>query len=599
MAKRFFTSFLPCALFFVALCTLCAQTKSRMNQRVLVITHVTVIDTTGGPARSNETVIVHGDRITEEGRSGRVRIPSGSQTVDASGKFLIPGLWDMHVHLNYKDYLPLFIANGVTGVRVMWGDPEHSQWRKQIDDGQLLGPRMMIGSAIIDGPNPYWRGSISVANETQARQAVDEAKRDGADFVKIYQFLPRDLYLDIADEAKKQAIPFAGHVPISVTAEEASFAGQKSFEHLVGVLPACSTRSTDLEKAAQADFVEDLQSRPKFWGTHTAELRDELLQTYSPQKAAALSAVFKKNGTWQCPTLTLWHMFAYGDGPAFLNDPRLKYVPPAMKAGWDPAHVDNRKQTAEDFAYLKREFLKNLEVVGTMQRSGVGILAGTDAQNPYSFYGFSLHDELGFLVDAGLSPMQALQAATINPARFFGKEKDLGSIEKGKLADLVLLDGNPLVAIANTKKIDAVVYRGEWFPKASLDAMLAKAEALASRKLIGPVLLQTLQEKGVQAAIEQYRDLKATQPDGYDFSEEELIRPGYQLIKAKKYSDAIEIFKLAVETYPESYNTYDSLGEAYMDNGDKELAIKNYEKSIEINPKNANGIKMLTKLKAE
>ena len=129
--------------------------------------------------------------------------------------------------------------------------------------------------------------------------------------------------------------------------------------------------------------------------------------------------------------------------------------------------------------------------------------------------------------------------------------------------------------------------------------MLAKAEALASRKLIGPVLLQTLQEKGVQAAIEQYRDLKATQPDGYDFSEEELIRPGYQLIKAKKYSDAIEIFKLAVETYPESYNTYDSLGEAYMDNGDKELAIKNYEKSIEINPKNANGIKMLTKLKAE
>jgi tetratricopeptide (TPR) repeat protein len=202
-------------------------------------------------------------------------------------------------------------------------------------------------------------------------------------------------------------------------------------------------------------------------------------------------------------------------------------------------------------------------------------------------------------VDAGLSPMQALQAATINPARFFGKEKDLGSIEKGKLADLVLLDGNPLVAIANTKKIDAVVYRGEWFPKASLDAMLAKAEALASRKLIGPVLLQTLQEKGVQAAIEQYRDLKATQPDGYDFSEEELIRPGYQLIKAKKYSDAIEIFKLAVETYPESYNTYDSLGEAYMDNGDKELAIKNYEKSIEINPKNANGIKMLTKLKAE
>lgn len=603
MAKRLLSSSLPCALFFVALCTPGAQTNSNMNQRVLVITHVTVIDTeadtAGGASRSDETVIVRGDRIAEEGPSGKVRIPRGSQTIDASGKFLIPGLWDMHVHLNYKDYLPLFIANGVTGVRVMWGDPDHWQWRKQIDDGQLLGPRMMIGSAIIDGPNPYWRGSISVANEAQARRVVDEAKRNGADFVKIYQFLPRDLYLDIADEAKKRAIPFAGHVPISVTAEEASFAGQKSFEHLVGVLPACSTRSADLEKAAQADLVEDLQSRPKFWGTHTAELRDELLQTYSPQKAEALSAVFKKNGTWQCPTLTLWHMFAYGDGPAFLNDPRLKYVPPAMKAGWDPAHVDNRTQTADDFAFLKREFQTDLKVVGTMERSGVGILAGTDAQNPYSFYGFSLHDELGFLVDAGLSPMQALQAATLNPARFFGKEKDLGSVEKGKLADLVLLDANPLVAIANTKKINAVVYRGELFPRTSLDAMLAKAEALASRKLIGGVLLQTIQEKGVQAAVEQYHDLKTTQPDGYDFSEDELIRSGYQLIRAKKYSDAIEIFKLAVETYPASYNTYDSLGEAYMDNGDKELAIQNYEKSIQINPNNANGIKMLAKLKAE
>jgi imidazolonepropionase-like amidohydrolase len=570
-----------------------------MYERVLVITHVTVIDTTGGVARSDETIIVRGDRIAEQGPSGKVRIPEGAQTVDARGKFLMPGLWDMHVHLDFRDYLPLFIANGVTGVRVMWGDPEHWQWRKQIDDGQLLGPRMMIGSAIIDGPNPYWRGSISVANEAQARQAVDEAKRDGADFVKVYQFLPRDLYLDIADEAKKQAIPFAGHVPISVTAEEASEAGQKSFEHLVGVLPACSSRSAELEEAAREDLAEDLQTRPKFWGTHTTTLRNELIETYSPQKAAALSAVFKRNGTWQCPTLTLLHMFAYGDEPAFLNDPRLKYVPPGMKAGWDPSSVDNRKQTAEDFAYLKREFRKDLEVVGTMQRSGVGILAGTDAQNPYSFYGFSLHDELGFLVDAGLSPMQALQAATINPARFFGDEKDFGSVEVGRFADLVLLDANPLVAIANTKKIDAVVYRGELFPKASLDAMLTKAEAFASRKLIGPVLFQTIQERGIGAAVTQYRELRSRQPEAYDFSEQELVRLGYRLIRIKKYPDAIEIFKLAVEAYPGSYNTYDSLGEAYMDDGEKKLAIENYEKSLQLNPKNANGIEMLKKLKAE
>jgi len=588
------------ALFLFLLLPFClyGQNSLEAKRNILVFTHAMVIDVAGGIAKQDYTVIVTGDRIAAMGKTAKVRVPSGAQVVDASGKFLIPGLWDMHVHPSGKAYLPLFLANGVTGIRIMWGDPEDHEWRKEIETGHLLGPRMVIASPLVDGPKPYWRGSISVSSEAQARQVVDKVKADGADFVKVYQFLPRDLYFAIADEAKKQGIPFAGHVPIDVSAVEASNAGQKSFEHLVGILPACSSHADELLKDQQADLVEDLASaRPKFWGTRETKSREMMLDSYSAEKAHALFAVLKNNGTWQVPTLTLLRMFAYGDDPVFLNDARLKYVPVRTRNSWDPSAIDG-KHTAEDFAYMKKEFRKDLEVVGAMQNSGVGILAGTDTENPFCFPGFSLHDELGSLVQAGLSPMQALQAATLNPARFLGMEKDLGTIEKGKLADLVLLDANPLDEIGNTKKIAAVVSDGKLFSRAALDEMLAQVEALAGRKPIGDVLFKTIQEKDIGAAVRQYREVNANDPSAYDFAENEFIGLGYRLLSMKKFKEAIEIFKLSVEAYPQSYNTYDSLAEAYMDNGDKDLAIKNYRKSLELNPGNANGIKKLKELDA-
>jgi hypothetical protein len=448
----------------------------------IALTHITVIDLTSGRAKSDYTVVVTGQRITEMGETAKIGVPAGSQVVDATGKFLIPGLWDMHVHWSDKDYLPLFIANGVTGVRLMWGQPAHQEWRRAIDAGQLLGPHLVIASPIIDGPKPIWDGSISVTNETQARQAVAKVKREGADFVKVYQGLLRDTYFAIADESRKQGLAFEGHVPQSVSAEEASRAGQKTFEHLVGVLPACSTRSDELLKAAQADLTQGIASKPKFWGAHVKQLRQAMLDTYSPDKAAALFALFKSQDTWQCPTLTLLRMFGYGDDPAFLDDPRRKYVPKVLLAFWDPAAVDGGR-SPEDFAFSRKEFQRDLELVGAMQKSGVGILAGTDTSNPFCFPGFSLHDELGLLVQAGLSPMQALQTATLNPARFLGREQDFGTVERGKLADLLLLDANPLDDIANTKKIFAVMVGGRFLPRASLDRMLSGVEARASQEL--------------------------------------------------------------------------------------------------------------------
>ena len=167
---------------------LVATETARTNSMTLAITHVTVIDATGAPARPDMTVLINGNRITEVGKSGKVRVPEHAQVVNASGKFLIPGLWDMHVHWYDKDYLPLFIANGVTGIRIMWGMPRHHQWRKEIEAGQLLGPHMLIATPLVDGPKPVWPGSITVANASEARQAVIQAKRGGADFIKIYSF---------------------------------------------------------------------------------------------------------------------------------------------------------------------------------------------------------------------------------------------------------------------------------------------------------------------------------------------------------------------------------------------------------------------------
>ena len=459
------------------------QAQAPRSPQPLVLTHLTIIDATGAPAQPDMTVVIRGDRVLELGQSRTVRTPEGAQVVDASGKVMIPGLWDMHVHWLHKDYLPLFIANGVTGIRIMWGTPFHHQWRQEIEQGTLVGPRMAIASAIVDGPKPIWPGSLAVGTDAEGRQAVIQSKQAGADFIKVYSRLPREAYFAIADEAKKQGIPFAGHVPGAVSVAEASDAGQKSIEHFTNVLEACSTREEELRQAG-ADAWSHLPEGKAF--PSRASLRQitrQTLETFSPDKANVLFARLARNHTWQCPTLTVQRNMAFIKDPAIHNDPRVKYMPPGIASGWDPTG-DFRLQdrTEEDYELAKSVYRKLKELVVPMRRAGVEFLAGTDVLNPYCFPGFSLHDELALLVEAGLSPMEALQTATLNPARFLGKEKDLGTVEKGKIADLVLLDANPLEDIGNSRKIDAVVVGGRLLRKAELQRMLADIEALASKK---------------------------------------------------------------------------------------------------------------------
>jgi imidazolonepropionase-like amidohydrolase len=435
------------------------------SEETLAFVHVTMIDATGSPAQPDMTIIVEGRRIVEIGTSASANVPKTARVVDAHDKFLIPGLWDMHVHEIFGDWIPedekvtplLFVANGVTGVRDMGGDLEPlKKWRSRIAAGEMLGPRMIIAGPMLDGPVPAFPSSAPVKDAADGRRIVDQLKANGADFVKIQSLVPRDGYFAAADEAKKQGIVFAGHVPDAVRAIEASNAGQKSIEHLTGVFEGCSS------------VEAELMAKPRGPG------RGRFMSTYDPAKAKALIALFLKNQTWQVPTLYWeqgeWLIEQTNSGP----DPLAKYAPAAWgERTWPMFTRDILKSwstdpVAEREAFVQAEF----KMVGEMHRAGVPILAGTDTAAGVRVYpGFSLHSELELLAHAGLSPMETLQTATRNAGWYLGLA-DTGTIEKGKRADLVLLDANPLESISNTRKIRSVVINGRYLSRADLDGLL-------------------------------------------------------------------------------------------------------------------------------
>jgi tetratricopeptide (TPR) repeat protein len=544
-------------------------------------------------------VFIAGDRITDVKKARHVSVPKGIQEVDAKDKYMIPGLWNMHVHWSDDRFLGLFITNGVTGVRQMDGLPFHLEWRDKVSKGELLAPRQVVASPIVDGPGATWVGSIEVGNEQEARDIVRKIKESGFDFVKIYNSIPRDAYYALADEAAKQGLPFVGHVPHSVSALEASDAGQKCIEHLNGVLEACSPDGREITRG----YLKYTAGVNNIKGTDPARrqalrvLFEKALTTYEAERADALFARFAQNGTWQCPTLVVNRVVAFIDQPDFRNDPRLKYFPAAFRARWQPERIPLwASRSAEDYAVSKRRFQKEMKIVSEMRRAGVRFLAGTDTGNPYCFPGFSLHDELSLLVEAGFTPLEALQTATLNAAIFLGEAESYGTVEKGKIADLLLLEADPLEKIDNTKRIAAVVLGGKLIGKQQIDEMLANFEKFANQKPISELLMKTIEEQDVAAAIKQYYDLKAQSPEAYNFDESELCTLGYDLWKAQRIKAAIEIFKLNVVAYPRSSDAYYCLGEAYMEDGDKENAIVSFKRSLELDPQNNYAAEMLKKL---
>lgn len=436
-----------------------------------VLAHITVVDVRSGHLAPDQTVTIEGDKIILVGPAKTAKPPANVRTIDCTGLFLIPGLWDMHVHLEFGDWfpyskqisLPLFIANGVTGVRDMGSELETVQsWRSDIEAGKLVGPRIFTSGPMLDGPEPRFPSSIPIANPEDARRAVSDLKYRGADFIKLQSLIPREAVFAIADEARKQSIPFEGHVPDSVRASEMSEAGMKSFEHLIGIFEGSSPLEDEFLKGGKSET--------------------RLLEGYDAARAEKLGELLAASNTWQCPTLVWERGGNLLDVNDFSKDVRAKYVPLAWKNTTWLRFTDEIKHgyQTDNLATRKKFLEKELEVVRLLHKKGVPFLAGTDTPpGVYIFPGFSLHEELQRFVAAGFTPLEALQTATLNPAEFFGLASQLGAVESGKLADLVLLKGNPLRDISNTQKIAAVVSRGRYFSAEDLQKLLAQVEAAA------------------------------------------------------------------------------------------------------------------------
>ena len=453
----------------------------RSQTPTLVLSHVNVVDVEKGAIKADVTVTIANGRIAAVA-AAESRPPAGAHIIDATGKYLIPGLWDMHVHWYEERFLPLFIANGVLGVRQMFGAPLHLSWRDRINRGVLLGPRHVVGSPIVDGPNPVWPGSLVVATAEEGRAVVGRIKREGYDFVKVYNRLPRAAYLAIVDEAKRSGLAVEGHVPAAVGVFDATTAGQKTIEHLSGVLTG--TSAPDGESGGAGSRVQ-LLARPgsdldETTRTALRAERDRMLGTFDVTRASALIKAFRQYGTWHCPTLAVLRANARLDDPAFRDDPRLKYLPRTIRDAWQAESSPLRSwRTAADYEVDRRMLRLQMKLLVAMQQAGVNLLAGTDVFNPLVFPGFSLHDELALLVGAGLTPAEAIRTATINPARYLGKQASQGTVQAGRVADLVLLDGNPLQDITMTTKIGAVIAGGRLFDRTAIDRMLQDAEALS------------------------------------------------------------------------------------------------------------------------
>ena len=425
----------------VSLATACASIVAAQS-KAIAVTNVTLIDGTSARPRV-VTIIVEGDRITAIARTGRERIPTGATIVEGRGKYLIPGLWDMHVHIGGYDegtkLLPRLVAYGITGVRDMASPvDEILRLRRESADGILLGPQIVAAGPILQRPLPFKTPSlVRTVTDAEAKQVVDELQAKGVDFIKVGDTLTRDAYFRIASEAKRLGLPFVGHLPVSMTALEATQAGQRSIEHFGSagfrnVLIACSSAEAELISEVRDALASALAGGPSpDERLYRSEFLTRLVETYDRRKAAALFSAFKRNGAWQVPT--------FG----------------ALRSVWDARRA---QLNPDDAAATDSAAKKTVEMFADMRKAGVKVLAGSDL--PASTGVPPLHDELVALVRAGMTPLEALQASTRDAAEFFGRLADEGTVEVGKKARLVLLEADPLTDITNTRRVAAVVLGG-------------------------------------------------------------------------------------------------------------------------------------------
>lgn len=535
-----------------------------------IIEDVQIITVSTGQIVAHQYVGILEDRI-EVISSKPIRVDQSTVRIDGSSKFLIPGLWDMHGHFtwNYEDTTPLLIANGVIGLREMWGDiATVHQIRAKNEAGVIITPEIYTSGSIIDGDPPAWSGSAVVSSEASVKREIQQQIEQGVDFLKVYSLLSREAYFQIASEAKQKRIPFAGHIPEVINAFEAVDADQKSIEHMINILESCVMDSSEY-----LSLVET-------YGMRSEEVRQFTIDAFDQNNFKRLNHKLAQSDSWLCPTLTVLKAFSYLNDSTFTRDQRMEYLPSYISGGWRTA--GGRSETYWQTMRDRFEFYQ--EIIGQMQNEGVKFLAGTDFPNPFCLPGFGIHDELDLLVESGFSPQEALACATVNPAIFLDKTKDYGDIDTGKIASLVLLNDNPLEAIQNTRKIEAVFLKGKYFKQLQLESLLNKAALMAQRTAISEWFYPLIEQAGISEAIKQFKTLTEEELSQYDCRAINFEAMGYEFLDEKNAKAAIAIFQLFTERYPENYIAFDGLAQAYLLEGNKTKAVEYFQKALAINP---------------
>jgi hypothetical protein len=448
----------------------------------LALTHIHVVDVREGVVLPDRTVVIVEGRIASVEPAAGATLPPDATVVDATGAWLVPGFWDMHAHLRGNgtppwfttDWLmPLAVAHGVTGVREMNSEcdgqgqgpvclAQMQGWRAEIDAGTRVGPRLVALSSFL--VNPPWDYEVT---EAEARGMVQALSDMGVENLKIYDRLSPDALRSMADEARAAGLGVWGHVPLRMTVREASDAGLRSVEHARDLLFDCFPGTASFRRNATSS-------------TAPVELMRQMVDAHDPAACDEVFRVMVRNDTWYVPTHVTRRRDAFAGDATFRADPRVRFIVPLVQADFE-GHMD--RTVAADSAAGGRTFRdfyrKGLEVTGAAHRAGVRIMVGSDAPDPWVFPGSAVHDEMGELVAAGLTPAEALRAATWNGAEFLGRTEDHGSVEVGKVADLVLLDANPLERIDHVRRIRGVILGGRHLDRDALDDLLAEAETAA------------------------------------------------------------------------------------------------------------------------
>ncbi|MFN2440376.1 MAG: amidohydrolase family protein [Chitinophagaceae bacterium] len=444
-------------LFLLAFFNSCGQELVDSRKREIVFRSVNVVPMDKETINNNQDVVVKDGKIKAIGNSGKIQYDKNALVIDAKGKYLIPGLAEMHAHVPpvddlepMKDVLMLFVLNGVTTIRGMLGHPRHLELRSKLKNGEIFGPRFYTSG-------PSFNGN-SVKDTATGASMVKQQKEAGYDFLKLHPGLTKETFSAVAKTAKEVNIPFAGHVSFNVGVWRAIDAGYATIDHLDG-------------------FVESLvpgidtitEQKNGLFGMFTASQADV---TRIPKLMSALRA----GNIWVVPTQALAERWFAPDkdADALAKEPEMKYMAPSTLNGW----LNTKKNLVSNPNYnaeaMRRFIDLRRKLIYECNKNGVGLLLGSDAPQVFDVPGFSIHHELKYMVDAGLTPYEALRTGTINVGKFYNRSNDMGIIKTGAIADLILLNGNPLKDINQTKNIEGVISGNHFLSKAYIENELKK-----------------------------------------------------------------------------------------------------------------------------